>query len=377
MRSFRKRLQRALVAVPLAAGCSTGTPPACDGASCAIVGASVGDSTTGGGGATTSSSTTIASTYSSAFGSHVSQTYGGGGTTGFTGPHTCSIADAGPTCPLCICTDLYSEVSGKDAGPVASCGCDTLCGRPLAIGQEILYGCTATDLDGGAYGIDCYWALDCGSGRRPAGLVALPRENPRHVGTALARAAHLEAAAVVAFHRLAEELRGFEAPPSLVSRALHAARDEVRHARALGLQARRHGGRVARVRVSAPVAPSLESWAVENAVEGCVGETWGAAVADWQARHARDPGLRQDYRRIALDEGGHAELAWDLAQWVAPRLTVGARRRVREARRRALEGLTQAPDASPEVARALGLPSSEMRRHLWTSLNAEIWNSPH
>ncbi|HEX7604543.1 MAG TPA: hypothetical protein VF316_23155, partial [Polyangiaceae bacterium] len=32
--------------------------------------------------------------------------------------------------------------------------------------------------------------------------------------------------------------------------------------------------------------------AIENAVEGCVGETWAALLAAWQAESSEDPELR-------------------------------------------------------------------------------------
>jgi hypothetical protein len=49
---------------------------------------------------------------------------------------------------------------------------------------------------------------------------------------------------------------------------------------------------VPRARVGAHGARSLESIAIENAVEGCVNETWAALVATLQAAHATDPELR-------------------------------------------------------------------------------------
>jgi hypothetical protein len=60
----------------------------------------------------------------------------------------------------------------------------------------------------------------------------------------------------------------------------------------------------------APPARSLEELAVENAVEGCVRETYGALTAIWQARTAKDPSVAAAVRRIARDETRHAALSW-------------------------------------------------------------------
>jgi hypothetical protein len=87
--------------------------------------------------------------------------------------------------------------------------------------------------------------------------------------------------------------------------------------------ARAHRAKPARVAVSAPVQRSLEQLAVENAVEGCVRETYGALLATWQARAAAEPRVRAMMAAVAVDETRHAQLAWDLdawrnAVWVAP-----------------------------------------------------------
>jgi hypothetical protein len=103
---------------------------------------------------------------------------------------------------------------------------------------------------------------------------------------------------------------------------------------------------------------SLKAVARENAVEGCVRETYGALVGLWQAQHAGDPKTRRAMNRIAADEVRHAELAWSVAAWAEPRLGQPARRRIDAARRQAFADLLQAteqhiPIAFVEVA---GLP---------------------
>jgi rubrerythrin len=126
----------------------------------------------------------------------------------------------------------------------------------------------------------------------------------------LAKAAYLERASVTAFVRLAEELAAHGAPTRLRRAALRAARDEILHARIVARLAERAGApSIDQPRVRAARVRSLAALAIENAVEGCVYETFGAAVGLAQAMTASDAKVRAAMRRIARDEMQHAELA--------------------------------------------------------------------
>ena len=156
-------------------------------------------------------------------------------------------------------------------------------------------------------------------GRRPAGL-GRPRGRRNGgdpLGTLLAQMASLEAASIPAFETLARELEAHGAPRSLCRAARRAAADEVRHARMMTALARRHGARPAQLRTRPGCIRSLARISVENCVEGCVRETFGAMVAMWQAREAKDPELRRVFRVIARDEARHAALAFRVAGWTA------------------------------------------------------------
>jgi rubrerythrin len=199
----------------------------------------------------------------------------------------------------------------------------------------------------------------CGdAGRRPAGLAdADPARASDAVGAWLARVARLEAASVVAFRRLAAELEGLGAPRALVHQARRSARDETRHARVTARLARSRGARPARVRVARAKARSARDMAVENAVEGCVRESFAALVATWQARHAKDPAIARAMAGIARDETRHAALAWSVASWLDARLDEGARAEVAAATRTALEALRREVASTPAVlSEVTGLP---------------------
>jgi hypothetical protein len=229
----------------------------------------------------------------------------------------------------------------------------------------------------GGYELDCI--LTCSGpnpGRRPEGLVA--PTTPAYdcpVGRYFARAAHLEAASVHAFRRLAGELALHGAPSALVAGARRALRDERRHARLTRRLAATHGSDPLPVRVAKPARRTLEAIAVENVVEGCVRETFAALLAVYQSRAAADPNVRAAMAQIAPDETRHAELAWAIDGWLRARLDRRARRRVTAARRAAVAQLVaEAAELPPSLAHPIGLPNLETMRALLEETRRNLWS---
>jgi hypothetical protein len=114
--------------------------------------------------------------------------------------------------------------------------------------------------------------------------------------------------------------------------------------------------------------------AVENMREGCVFETWAALLATWQAERAAEAPVRDALAAIAVDETRHAALAWDLAAWLAPRLTEAEADRVDRAFEDAVAQLSalvlvEPPAALREVA---GVPSAREGRALLAALRATL-----
>lgn len=258
-------------------------------------------------------------------------------------------------------------------------GFPTLCenGSPCTDVCPTGYGqcCHPTPSDGGAYLVQCVY--NCGpSGRRPAGLEEAHAADGCAVGRYFASMAHLEAASVHAFRTMARELVAHGAPSRLVAAARRAARDEIRHARLTRQMAARHGGTPAPVRVAATAPRSLEAMATENAVEGCVRETFGALLASWQARAAGDERVRAMMTEIAVDEARHAELAWALDAWSRRVLDREARRRVREARRAAAEALAAEMQLAPpaELVDRVGLPDVARANQWVAAVRRELWS---
>ena len=204
--------------------------------------------------------------------------------------------------------------------------------------------CVAT---GGTLGVLC----DRYGGRMTEGISPPSAALNDDRGAVFAARAYLEAASVFAFARLERELLAHRAPASLARDARKAQRDEVRHTAILARLARRHGARATGPEPPPPTAArSLFAVAVENAVEGCVRETYAAVAAFVEAGLSRDPHFRRTMGSIAADECRHAELAWAVRSWARPHLSKRANRCIDRAMRGAIDEICH---ANPAIGRLL------------------------
>ncbi len=212
----------------------------------------------------------------------------------------------------------------------------------------------------------------CQIGRLPQGLSSRARRCSVALGDYFARTAHLEAASVPAFEVIHDELVAFGAPIALRRQALEAKADEVRHAHVTAGLARRFGGQVTAPCVEARPLRTLLDFAIDNAREGCVRETFGAAVGHFQAQHAADAQLRAEYASIARDETRHAELSWAIDAWVKTELSDDETREVEAQRHEAMRELrAQLQHAeAPEVQTAAGVPSPGIATRMFDALFA-------
>jgi hypothetical protein len=213
------------------------------------------------------------------------------------------------------------------------------------------------------------------TGRAPDGLARCPQADG--LGGYFAEMARLEAASVVAFRRLAHELRRHGAPRGLRRAARRAARDEVRHARHARDLSLRFGG-AERPPVIAPARTrSLFELLRENAAEGVVREAFGALAAGYQARVARDPAIRRVMKSIAADETRHAELALRIERWAARGLAEDERRALSQTRRAAVASLFAELEREPpqDIAAMAGAPSRAAAKELAGRLEVELWNA--
>jgi hypothetical protein len=278
--------------------------------------------------------------------------------------------------------------------------CDTLCGAPgIAVRGcslvEVCTGASTSECIGGArvwpmdgsaldagtpmrgYGVQCTVVYGCTGGRRPYGF-DVERFDERSVGAYLARQSALEAASVPAFEQLAQRLSALGAPAEFVERALDAAVDEVAHAAAMKSLAAREQAKVPAFAQRPQGEPSLEELATDNAVEGCVRETFAALLAVHQREHGTDPSIREAFSTIADDETRHAELSRDVHRWALALLADRERTRVEAAMRAAIDELRiecAAPCLAERERARLGLPDERGMLAMIAQLDRALWSS--
>jgi hypothetical protein len=216
---------------------------------------------------------------------------------------------------------------------------------------------------------------NCAVGRRPEGFTPTASAEPDAVGRYFAEVAELEHASVHAFRRLAGELAAHGAPAELVHSARRSVRDEIRHTAATTSLAHRFGAEPATPNVPALPLRELFAIALENAVEGCVRETFGAVQATFQASHAADARIARTMRGIAADETRHAALAWEVAAWIEPLLSQDQRSAIETARREAVTKLARdlAVDPDARVTHLAGAPTAGDCARLLRAIDAQLW----
>lgn len=224
----------------------------------------------------------------------------------------------------------------------------------------------------------------CVVGRRPAGLLPAEPRSAQPAGSApesvvgayFANQARLESAAVTAFRVLRRELASHGAPRRLLRRVSESARDEVRHVRTAQRLARRYRATSLRPVVRPQPPRALLAIAVENMVEGCVRETYGALVGMWQAGHAQEREVACALARITRDEVRHAELSHQVARWLWPRLTKQEQAVVSQARTVAIAELRSSLRVAPEadLVTQVGLPTPAMALQLIAQLEQRLWH---
>lgn len=227
---------------------------------------------------------------------------------------------------------------------------------------------------------------ECLGGRRPEGLEPLEQSRAHpggkpgsdHSAAYFVQLFQLESAAVVAFSRLAVELEERGAPRALIERARNAAQDEVRHAHLAQTRAVELGAVLPLPRIAvAPRRPrTLLDMAIENAEEGYVRESFGAAQALLHSKWVSDEKERQLWAEIAADELRHAELSREIGAWLSTRLTCAQRHQISEARTRAFLELESELRQKPSQGANLAV-SQEIQVQLLLLLSSELAPALH
>jgi hypothetical protein len=181
---------------------------------------------------------------------------------------------------------------------------------------------------------------------------------------------------VLAFDAMERELKRFGAPPELRLRARRARADEERHYTQMAAMARREGSSIPCVRAMPADERSLLAAALENAIEGCVREAWGALSAHYQAATAAETDARQLWHDIARDESDHAELSLALHDWFMLQLTTYEQTLVEAAMQRARDELRAellfASAPHPDVTHQAGVPAPARAAVLFGELERQV-----
>jgi hypothetical protein len=131
--------------------------------------------------------------------------------------------------------------------------------------------------------------------------------------------AAMEHASVASFARFSLQLMALGAPAELLRDAHRAALDEIEHARTSYALAAMFGktnvGPDKLPVAIAPIDASVSVFVKALVLEGCVGETLGAAEGRAAARCVMLREMAQALSTIADDEERHATLAWRTLKW--------------------------------------------------------------
>lgn len=214
------------------------------------------------------------------------------------------------------------------------------------------------------------------AGRRPMGLIDAETSEPVTTpGQYFAQMAYLEESAVTAFQYLVQELESFGAPETLIAVAREGIQEEVDHADMMKALCLRYGGACIPVVVDPFQPRTLFEFALDNVVEGCVRETYGALAAMYQSEHAEDPAVREVTRRIVFEESRHAMMSWEIVQWLETQLSPKQQEQCRQAMKEAVYSLEMAiaQKASQPWEHRIGVPPKNEALRMFDVLKQTVW----
>lgn len=212
-------------------------------------------------------------------------------------------------------------------------------------------------------------------GRIPKNAVLLQPKINNALGHYFAEIASMETAAVTAFRFLVQELEAYQAPNALIQMAREAIQEEIGHAEMTRLLAQAYDTAVPAVIIDDFKLRSLFEIALDNAVEGCVNETFAAASGYWQQQFAEHPVFKAVIGHITDEESKHATLSWAIHEWVMPQLTSAQQLAIHHAQADAINQLEQTwlTKEDPRVRVAVGLPEAQEALSLLRELKTHLW----
>jgi hypothetical protein len=257
-----------------------------------------------------------------------------------------------------ICTDYFTEYNWGGVIEYTSCVDD---------GSD----------DNGDQSITCGYLLSPYCEGRKHNSIDAHLQVGNDIDSWFVRATQAEIGSVGAFLIMREELRKMGAPKNLISQCLTAAQDEIKHARMMHTVCVSLGQKATAPTIDCVPKRSYFSLAMENAIEGCIHESYAAIQALYQSQHAKTPELRELFTAIATDEIQHAQLSLQIHHWLMSKLTREQQNTILKAQQKSVGQLieyhtTHEPAAQTSI---LGLPDSKsavkMTQTLFASLTSE------
>ena len=230
-----------------------------------------------------------------------------------------------------------------ESGQITEESCSNLCMEQAGVYYDYLCSCDYAGPDSdGNHPVTCEYTVCAVEGRGHADIGKLTQATGRsELARYFVRAYHAEAPSVGAFLQLRSELAHHNAPITFQRRCIKAAVEEVHHARMMAKLAGDEECDLPDLDFGSWTQRSLFELTLDNAVEGCVFETFSALKAQYQSDHAIDPRVRTAMKVISRDETEHSQLAWDIHHPLMDRLTETQRRDIRSAQRHALRQILQ------------------------------------
>ena len=233
-------------------------------------------------------------------------------------------------------------------GELTEESCSNLCQTELDVYMDYLCSCDYQGVDAdGNHPVTCEYSVCAVAGRVHGDIQKLDKSTGcTELGRHFARGYHAEASAVGAFLQLRKELQFHSAPQELVDRCFLAAKEEIVHAQMMAKLAELHQGELPTLDFGTFEPRTLLDLALDNAVEGCIFETFSALEALQQANNATDSVIGKTMKSIALDEMKHAELAWDIHKYLMTKLPKEEQTIVRKAQKEAVTQLLKSTKSS-------------------------------
>ena len=255
-------------------------------------------------------------------------------------------------------TETFQAYLSVD-GQISEESCSTLCYEETGAYYDYLCSCdyTGADTDGN-HPVTCEYTTCAVEGRGHGNIEKLTcATGTSELHRYFVRAYHAEASSVAAFVQLRTELQQHNAPRTLLKRCMDAAIDEVHHARMMAKLVRDAQEELPALNFGTKQERTLFALALDNAVEGCVFESYSALKAHYQARNSKDKRIRAVMKVIAPDETRHAQLAWDIHHFLMTQLSEIEQQQIQNAQRQATQKIiAQAKSDLEQAEGVMALP---------------------